>query len=78
MVTVCAGDIKGNIKLSRSDTSNYEALAAGSRVLSNILCFSPVAVYWCEPTHFNFGVVSALSTSCEIFFSVYKYSKGLV
>lgn len=30
-------DIKGSIKLVRSDTNNYQVVGAGSRVLSNFL-----------------------------------------
>lgn len=70
---MCSRDVKGSIKLVRSDTNNYQAVAAGAEYcLIFYASHLPVAVYWCELTHFNFGVGSAPSTSCEMLFSVYK------
>lgn len=37
VITMYSRDIKGSIKLVRSDTNNYQVVGAGSRVLSNFL-----------------------------------------
>lgn len=52
-----SSDVKSSSKLDTSDTNNYQIVAAGCQVLSNILCSH---LFMCTGvnhlTHLNFGV----------------------
>lgn len=49
LITMYSIDVKDNNKLVRSDTNNYQVVAAGCQVLIFSPCHLPVPVQWCEP-----------------------------